>query len=110
INSGSFTPVVRFDNINDSFTINGDAGNTGSPDVLTVLGASTDGMSSGPMFDETTSPDGSDTIDVSDTQVAIANAALGFLRSVRLGQNSGTVTFTALVVRGGNEAPPVGDA
>jgi hypothetical protein len=104
----SETPMVRFGNINLALEINGDGDNSGDKDVLVVLGVSTNGMSSGNPFNETTSANGSDVINVTDTSVSITNAALGALRSVTL-TGTGGPAFTALVLRAGNEAPPVGD-
>lgn len=113
INTGLVLPVVNFRNINGpdgAFAINGSPnGAANARDVLTVLGASTNGLGSGPPFNELTTANGSDVITVSDTLVTLTNAAVGLLRSVALDQTAGNVTFTAMVLRAGNEAPPFGD-
>jgi hypothetical protein len=106
----SVTPDVVFSDVNSAFAINGDGHGSGHKDVLTVVGVSTNGIDSGAPFDETASADGSDTVMVSDSQVSIANKALGVLRSVQLGQTNGNVTFSTLLVRGGNEKSTVGDS
>ena|GEM_PF-1924706 len=91
------------------FGVNGDGDGSGDLDVITVLGTSTLGLDSGPPFNEPVSFDGSDTIVVSDQEVRVTNTLNGLLLPVTLGQTAGAVTFSRLLVRGGNEAPQVGD-
>jgi hypothetical protein len=108
VNLTSGLPNIFFFNINDHFAINGDGNNTGHRDTLTVLGQSTTGLGSGAPYFEPEAVNGSDTFTVSDTQVLMINASLGPMRYVSLDQNTVNgqpqVTFSMLLIRGGNEA------
>ena len=109
VGTGAAFPTVFFNNINSSFVVDGDADRSGDRDVLTVQGFSTTGLGSGSPFNEGTSPDGSDTIVVTDQYVSITNAALGASRTVSFGTYAnGAPTFRMINVRGGNEAA-IGD-
>ena len=96
------TTGVNFTNANKSLTYNGGT----VRDTLTVLGVSTTGKASGA---ELTAANGTDTVTVSDTLVAIQNATLGTLRSIAIAESGGVPTVKTLLVRVGNETTASAD-
>jgi fibronectin-binding autotransporter adhesin len=102
VTSTGGTTAVTFTNANKSLTYNGGT----VRDTLTVLGVSTTGKASGA---ELTSANGTDTVTVSDTLVAIQNAALGTLRSIAIAETGGVPTVKTLLVRVGNETTASAD-
>lgn len=102
VTSTGGTTGVNFTNTNKSLTFSGGT----VRDTLTVLGVSTTGKASGA---ELTAANGTDTVTVSDTLVAIQNATLGTLRSIAIAESGGVPTVKTLLVRVGNETTASAD-
>ncbi|QVL32426.1 FG-GAP repeat protein [Telmatocola sphagniphila] len=103
--NGNQTPFIKFNNITGSLSLNGDGTNSASKDILTILGVSATGSSSGSVFGEVTAANPSDQVMISDSLVTISNASLGTLLAVNL--NPGT--FSTIMYRAGNKNRPNGD-
>jgi len=109
INNGTVGPQLSFVNINgpadSGFVINGDPSGTDLfRDVLTIVGVSDFGLAAPGVLSGLSARSGADKITVSDQSVTVRNDVFGLLRSVALGRTGETISFTTLVVRGGNEA------
>lgn len=108
IDNGTVGPQLNFANVNgpadSGFVINGDPSGTGQyRDVLTVVGVSDFGRAAPGVLSGLSARSGADKITVTDQSVTVRNAVLGLLRPVALGRTGQDISFTTLVVRGGNE-------
>jgi hypothetical protein len=114
-NSASFFSVgnrlsnIKFNDVNGNFVIFGDDNGSGDRDVVNILGISSIGAPGAGSHFELMTPNGSDTINVTENLVSISNANLGQLRGVSLGFINGAPTVSTLYVQGGQELGQAGD-
>jgi hypothetical protein len=106
-NGGLFSDL-HFVNVGGVVGVNGDPFGTGTRDAVSVLGFSTAGQPT--PYGESTSTNGTDFVAVTDSYVALTNAAAGLLPTLYLNTSTGgATTFSNLFVRTGNEAAGTGD-